>query len=489
MNKTKFTLVALSFFCMQQVLQAQMVKFRKVIGNTGYDYGYYAEQTPDKGYILIGSTSSFGENADMYAIKTDSMGIPQLHKSFGGINLEKGYSVKRTSDNGYILAGYTNSGGAGGYDMYMVKIDSLFATQWEKTYGGADWDFANSVQQTSDGGYILCGSTYSFGHGNQDYYLVKTDGNGDTLWTKTYGGAGDDIAKSVIQTSDGGYALTGFTKSMGDSTGDFYTIKTNAMGDTLWTNRYGGAYADMANAIIETQAGDYLVAGECTNLVPGNAVEATLIRLNAAGAYDNNETFGGGSYDTYNGLSQNAEGKIALAGSTNSFGSNGDALVVVLNSDLSFYYATTYGTLQNDQGYSIQPTADRGFIFCGYTNGYNNGLEDIYLIKTDTMGLSGSTGSETFYVTGISDPAAAQAIKFAVYPNPANSSITVNLDNSITAGETTISVTDLLGREIINMTASGTASVIDLQNLPDGLYAVTVKNPEFCASKKLVVHH
>ena len=466
-----------------------MVKFRKVIGNEGYDYGYYAEQTPDKGYILIGSTSSFSENSDMYAIKTDSMGIPKLHKSFGGINLEKGYSVKRTSDNGYILAGYTNSSGAGGYDVYMVKIDSLFATQWEKTYGGSDWDFGNCVQQTADGGYIVCGSTYSYGHGNQDYYLIKTDANGDTLWTKTYGGANDDVAKSVVQTSDGGYALTGMSISAGDSLSDFYTIKTNATGDTLWTNRYGGSGADIANGIIETQAGDYLIAGECSNIVAGNGVEATVVRLNSSGIYSTHETFGGSSYDTYRGISQNAEGKIAMAGSTNSFGLNGDALVVILNSDLSFYYATTYGTIETDEGYSIQPTADRGFIFCGYTNGFNNGLEDIYLIKTDTMGLSGGTGSETFYVTGISDIAAAQATKFAVYPNPAHSSITISLDQSVATDETIISISDLPGREIMTMKTSGMAPVIDLQSLPDGMYVVTVKNPGFSASKKLVVHH
>jgi len=487
----KIKLILFCIVCTQAALLAQPVKFRKVIGNAGYDFGYYAQQDHDKGYMLIGSTSSFGESADMYAVKTDSMGIPYLHKSFGGISVEKGLSVKRTSDNGFILLGYTNSTGAGGYDIYMVKIDSAFGTQWEKTYGGADWEFGNCVQQTSDGGYILCGSTFSYGYGNQDYYLIKTNATGDTLWTKTYGGLNDDVAKSVIQTSDGGYAVTGYTKSMGDANGDFYTIKTDSMGDTLWTNKFGGAGIDLANGIVESMSGDYFVAGENASLIPSHGAEATVLKLSATGAYVNSNTFGGTGtdYDGYNYISEDAAGKIAMAGTTNSFGVNGDVLMVILYSDLSFFNATTFGSLENEYGYSIEPTADGCYIICGSTNSYNNGLDDIYLIKTDSMGFSGSTGSETFYVTGIDDVAAAAESKFAIYPNPAGNSIILSMDTDLQGEEMNVSITDMLGRQTMALTVSGTNTVINLESLKDGIYLVTVKNESISSAKKLIIHH
>ncbi len=179
----KLKYICALLLCLPFAAQAQTpVKFRKVIGNTGYDDGYSVQQTHDKGYIIGGATSSFGSGStDMYAVKTDSMGIPRMHQPLGGINIERGYSIKETTDHGYIFLGYTNSYGAGGYDFYLVKMDSALIPQWTKTYGGTDWDFGYSVKQTADGGYILCGSTFSYGKGDQDYYLVRTDAGGDTL--------------------------------------------------------------------------------------------------------------------------------------------------------------------------------------------------------------------------------------------------------------------------------------------------------------------
>nr|MDQ3047823.1 hypothetical protein [Bacteroidota bacterium] len=197
---------------------SQTVKFRKVIGSNGYDYGMSAVQMFNKGYITAGSTTSFGSgNTDIYIVKTDSLGLPYDDAYFGGINIDRANCIRQTADSGFVILGYTNSLGAGGYDIYLIKTDEFLNIQWSKTYGGADWDFGNCIEQTTDGGYIICGSTYSYGAGDQDYFMIKTNASGVGLWSRTFGGAKQDEAKSVIQTSDGGYAITGFSKSMGDT--------------------------------------------------------------------------------------------------------------------------------------------------------------------------------------------------------------------------------------------------------------------------------
>ena len=220
-------------------------KFYCRYGGNGYDEGNDVKQTLDGGYIITGSTSSIGQgNTDMYLLKLDSMGQVKFQKTFGGVSNEIGKSIVQLADSSYVMAGYTSSSGVGGYDVFLVKADKTGNLIWQKTYGGSDWDFANSMDATADGGFIIAGTTYSYGKGNADGFVIKTDANGDTTWTKTFGGLKDDEFKSVIQTSDGKYALTGYTKSFNDSLGDVWAIKLDINGDTLWRKFYGGVKED-----------------------------------------------------------------------------------------------------------------------------------------------------------------------------------------------------------------------------------------------------
>jgi hypothetical protein len=149
----------------------------------------------------------------------------QWSKTFGGRGDDGGYSVQQTSDGGYIIVGYTTSYGAGGYDVYLIKVDANGNMQWSKTFGGRGDDGGLSVQQTRDGGYIIVGSTESFGSGGYDVYLIKVDANGNMQWSKTFGGRGDDWGRSVQQTRDGGYIIVGWTRSFGSGESDVYLIK------------------------------------------------------------------------------------------------------------------------------------------------------------------------------------------------------------------------------------------------------------------------
>jgi len=162
--------------------------------------------------------------------KTSVKAMITFERTYGGINSDLGYSVQQTQDGGYIIAGETESYGAGLIDVYLIKTDSLGDTLWTRTFGGTSWDYGRSVAQTSDGGYIITGYTWSYGAGYADVYLIKTDPLGNTLWTRTFGGIDGDVGYSIQQTSDGGYIITGKTNSYGAGSDDVYLIKTDTLG-------------------------------------------------------------------------------------------------------------------------------------------------------------------------------------------------------------------------------------------------------------------
>jgi len=187
------------------------------------------------------------------------MSATSFAKTYGGTDDDYAYSVQQTSDGGYIVAGETWSFGAGSWDIFLIKTDTNGNIIWAKTYGGTDWDVARSVQHTSDGGYIVAGYTRSFGAGSDDIFLIKTNANGNISWAKTYGGTSWDYAYSVQQTSDGGYIVAGWTDSFG--AGDIFLIKTNANGNIIWAKTYGETGGDYASSVQQTSDDGYIVAG------------------------------------------------------------------------------------------------------------------------------------------------------------------------------------------------------------------------------------
>jgi hypothetical protein len=220
-------------------------------------------QSSDGGYVVAGWTSSFITGGyDMFVVKLDSSGNVQWAKTIGGSNSDYAWSITQSSDGGYVVAGRTSSFGAGDWDIYVVKLDSSGNVQWTKTIGGSGLDEANSIIQSSDGGYVIAGGTGSFGAGGSDFYVVKLDGLGNVIWTKTIGGIFGDGANSIIQSSDGGYAVAGETWSFGAGYPDFYVVKLDSSGNVQWTKTIGGRYEDTALSIIQSSDGGYVVAGK-----------------------------------------------------------------------------------------------------------------------------------------------------------------------------------------------------------------------------------
>lgn len=255
------------------------------------EFGYWVEQTSDGGYIIAGNTRDYPGapgSFDVLLIKTDSNGNNEWSKTFGGLNYDMGFSVKQTNDGGYITVGYTLNFGMGSYDIYLIKTDAFGDTIWTKAYGGGGSETAYVIQQTSDGGYIIIGHTNSFGAGMHDVYLLKLDVSGNIDWAKTYGGASNDYGYSGEQTSDGGYIIIGETQSFGNGGDDVYLIKTDSVGDIVWTKTYGGTDDDTGESIQQTSDGGYIISGYTTSF--GDCVFNTyLIKTDASGSSDCNE--------------------------------------------------------------------------------------------------------------------------------------------------------------------------------------------------------
>ena len=207
-------------------------------------------KTSDGGYIIIGATESSGAGSqDIWLIKTDASGNREWSKTYGGADYEVGDCVQQTSDGGYVIVGLTTTYGYGSGDIYLIKTDSYGKMEWSKSIGGTAWDYGNSVEQTQDGGYIIAGETTLSGHEDTDIWLIKIDSTGNLVWDKPFGGDEQDVAKYAQQTGDGGYIVVGDTKSYGEGDSDIWMIKTDSSGNIKWDKTYGGLGTDGGRSV------------------------------------------------------------------------------------------------------------------------------------------------------------------------------------------------------------------------------------------------
>jgi hypothetical protein len=468
------TLISILFLIIEIVANAQPPKkFYSTYGGNGYDVGYDVKQTLDGGYIITGSTSSFGQgNTDMYFLKLDSMGWKQFETSFGGVSNEIGKSVVQLIDSSYVIAGYTSSTGVGGYDIFLVKTDKMGALLWQKTIGGADWDFAYSMQATADGGFIIAGTTYSYGRGNADGYIVKTDANGNVVWQKTYGGVNDDEFKSVIQTADGNYALTGYTKSYNDLLGDVWGFKINTIGDSLLCKFYGGNNEDFGNEIIEHQNGNFFIAGATQSFGAG-MLDAYSIKLDNTytqvlyqvdGHPSTNEIF-------HSVVIPSGNPSLTAYAETDNLSIWGiHPKIIILNSSLGYVIATGYGDTKEDEIFKIIKTKDSGFACIGYTKSFNSILSDVIFIKTDSTIL----GSQNVISVHENEDVFNN---IDIYPNPVKDYIYIQINSKKIK---TISLIDIVGNvinyDLLNLDYENDKLKLDLSKMSNGIYFLKINS-------------
>jgi len=263
------------------------IQWSKIYGGGAADYGLWVEETTDGGFITTGFFSGGGFGGeDLALVKTDANGNTQWMKIYGGAGSEWGDYVEQTPDGGYLAIGYTTSFGAGVMDIYMVKVDASGNLQWTKTYGGPAADgnsqWGISGKTTQDNGIIICANTLSFGSGSHDILLIKTDATGNLVWSKTYGGAADEQPRSCVETADKGFAIFGYTTSFGAGDLDSYLIKTDSMGNLQWSKTYGGAAYDKGSMAVQTPDGGYALS-VVTSSFGADYFDPLFLKVDSAG--------------------------------------------------------------------------------------------------------------------------------------------------------------------------------------------------------------
>jgi regulation of enolase protein 1 (concanavalin A-like superfamily) len=329
-------------------------------------------------------------------LDVDAFPKMQWNHSYGGTRDEEGYALVQTSDGGFALAGYTSSYGAGGRDIWLVKTGSNGFSQWNHTYGGKRDEECYALVQTTDGGFALAGYTNSFGYANRHMWLVKTDANGLVEWHQTYFGYSQDEARSLIQTDDGGFVIAGFTEGY-DTHGlnkDILLVKTDANGLEEWKQTYGGYHDERANALIQTNDNGFMLAGISRPYGTLNA-DMWLVKTDVNGLEQWNQTYGGYHDERANALIQTNDNGFMLAGMNRTRGSqNADICLVKTNSNGVVQYTRTFGGAGWDEASALLQTDDGGFVVSGTYDegpdliglGFNSILRDIWLVKTDVNG-------------------------------------------------------------------------------------------------------
>ncbi len=320
-------------------------------------------QTLDGGLVVAGNDFLDDENDDVLLLKTDSEGSMLWNKTFGGVGSDKARDVILTKNGGFALAGSTSSYGSGDSDVYLIKTDSEGEVEWEGVYGGQEFDGAYSLVQTHDNGFALVGFTNSYGAGQYDAYLVKTDSNGLMEWNYTYTGTWSgtqyDGAYDIIQTSDGGFALAGFT-SFGFP--DMFVVKLDSEGNEDWIQSYGGLFSDTAYSILQTQDDGFVFTGFTQSVGAGES-DILLIKTNSNGIMEWHQTFGGAESENAHALIQTFDGGYALAGTT-SLGDH-EMLFVKTNSTGHMEWNCTYGGPNADGASSLVQTDNDSFVIVG----------------------------------------------------------------------------------------------------------------------------
>lgn len=371
--------------------QKDTIAYLYTFGSVANDVGEDIAATDDGGFAMIGSTASSGDgNTDIYLLKVDSLCNYQWSWALGGVNNDWGYAIKQTFDKGFIIAASTNSYGNGGYDAMLLKRDSLGNYEWQKTYGGNDWDFAYDVVQTFDSGFVFCGETYNNTNGFADVYVVKTNSVGDTLWTKTVGGSLIDKGNALIQTLDSNIVVAGIKNTISDST-QAYVLKFNKDGTLLWDSVYGGSGYEWINDIIESSIGKYSIAGATTSNSNGD-LNYYILNLDEQGNVNWNFTIVNGSSPTPDddemfAIDVMANGQLLFMGysATGGSGEKNIAMFTLTSSGFWGGTATVLATPNDDVINSIHITSNDRIIGTGKTNSFGMGNQDVLLLKMDTV--------------------------------------------------------------------------------------------------------
>ena len=439
-------------------------------------FGFFTNsfETKDKGLIVSGNTrDSAGIAKDMFLLKTDSLGNVLWAKSYGGSAMDAICYVIQTSDSGFVMLGETYSYGvAGQSDIYIVKTDKSGTVQWAHTYGGTGWEKNISINQTSDGGYFTVGTTTSFNALNSDIYAIKLDANGNVLWSKIFGETQTDVGEIGLPTFDGGFLIVSKTLNYDASTWKIGLIKTNSLGDTLWTRTYkkAGATELTAWGAEQTKDGNYVLVGYLQS-TPGH-YKGYLLKVDSVGNYMWAHSFTNNQY-LYTIRETADRGLIISSLSDNGLGmGNNDALLIKTNPN------GNSGCYQNTDipvsGYSAPKISN-------VTTLTSTGCTSQSITITTSSNQSSMANICTFIPTSVESYAYPNTVN--VFPNPANKQLFIDAN---TTEKLTADLYDFTGKQVFSKSMND-KSVIELPDLTEGIYTLTIKTVDHFITKKIVI--
>lgn len=450
------------------------LQWTKTIGGNGNESGSSIVQTKDRGFAITGVTYSFGDtvNGDVYVIKLDSTGLLQWTKTIGGPNQDAGRSIIQTKDGGYAITGETTSYGFGNSNVYVIKLDSAGNLKWTRTIGGIISEVGYSIIQSKDGGYAITGISQSFSPGNESIYLVKLDSAGSLKWTKTIGGTVADAGYSIIQTAEGGYAITGSTESYGIGVQDVYVVKVDSGGNLQWAKTIGDSLGnDAGYCIMQTKDKGYAIAALTDYYNIGNR-EGYVIKLDSAGNLKWSRIPGASGTIEYNAIVQSKDRGYVAAGSTSTD-------IFIAKFDSSGNICDTAGGRKYENTGGIITTSDSGRVSSGGS------------ITSSDSGRVNSGGTLTIICT----PASISNIEnrvneINIYPNPCTNTLNVDLGipSIIQHSAFNICVSDITGRVLLtsSLPLPPYPKSLDVSMLVPGMYFIRINSGGGTEVKKFI---
>ncbi len=471
-------------FLITQIIFAQTpdTTWAKIFATPGDDYGEYVEQTNDGGFIIVGTTDSSGTD-DVFLIKTNSVGDTLWTRTYGTYHYDYATCVHQTNDGGYIIFGETDSYDPNFWEGLLIKTDSNGDTLWTKHLGNSAFYFFQSGVDLNGSGYVAVGFTKIGAADPEDIWLVKTDNNGNVVWTKTFGGSERDVPSSIYRTTDGGFIISGSTESPSAGDLDALIIKTDSDGNLSWSKHYGGTERDIASDVKQTADGGYIIAGHTESFGHvNNYNDAWLIKTDNDGDTMWTKTCGSDEHDGAMSVVQTMDGGFVWTGYRKMSTFIQDLWIVKTDADGNTLSSKTYGGTFNSIGRCINNKDDGSLIITGNYYSEVTNTRDIWLLNFNPNFTDVERDEETQIPETI--------ILKQNYPNPFNPSTTIEFGIP-ECKFVTLTIYNMLGEQISvlvkeNLTAGNYKANWNAADLPSGIYFYKLIAEKFIETKKMI---
>jgi len=471
------TVTALLLFTALDTLS--QITWRRTYGGFDAEHAASVRQLSGGGYILAGASGGFGNgSSDIYVVMIDDLGVPIWSRTYGGPGAETGVACRELQD-GFIIAGSTSLGTLGGYDMLLIRTDPTGLPIWERSFGTANWDLANAMDVLDDG-FVVGGISYGAGHPMGSAYIIRTDNAGQELWSQSIGGSYRVECHGIRATSDGGFIVVGKSGSEEQMDNGFFT-KLDAAGNEEWTTVVGGDSTDYLSSVVEVAGSGYVALGGTDSEITTRQIYMVKVDLN-----------GILEWERFIGSGADAGGTELARGHGNEFvftGYNtlnlGDRDMILTRTDMGGWWQNgfNYGNGRPADGYSLDITADGGYIVAGWAEEFGPGVRAMYVVKTDENFLTASLNVQSYF-----DPLPVEEVAVdpvgAIYPNPVRVGENVNVQGIWPFG-TKVRVYDGQGRSVAE------ADLVDgkfpMADLVEGWYVVELRGRNGQLSRTSIV--